>query len=148
MENSFAHHGVLGMKWGVRRYQNKDGTLTAAGRKRQQDNTSEKPQSSGSKAGKSNTSSKKAAPQQPTYKTLSDDELRARISRLELEKKYKELSANPKKSSRGRDFVMDVLEKSGKDIASQLSAYAMGAAVNKLAGKDIVDPKLMQKKKK
>lgn len=36
MENSFAHHGVLGMKWGVRRYQNKDGTLTAAGKRRQQ----------------------------------------------------------------------------------------------------------------
>lgn len=28
-----AHHGVPGMKWGVRRYQNYDGTLTAAGRK-------------------------------------------------------------------------------------------------------------------
>ena len=28
------HHGILGMKWGVRRYQNKDGSYTEAGRKR------------------------------------------------------------------------------------------------------------------
>ncbi len=28
------HHGIKGMKWGVRRYQKKDGTLTSAGKKR------------------------------------------------------------------------------------------------------------------
>lgn len=28
------HYGILGMKWGVRRYQNKDGSLTTEGRSR------------------------------------------------------------------------------------------------------------------
>lgn len=32
-----AHHGVKGMKWGVRRYQNPDGSLTAKGKKRYYD---------------------------------------------------------------------------------------------------------------
>ena len=34
MENELYHWGVKGMKWGVRRYQNKDGSLTDAGQKR------------------------------------------------------------------------------------------------------------------
>lgn len=34
MEYTLYHHGVKGMKWGVRRYQNKDGSLTPAGKKR------------------------------------------------------------------------------------------------------------------
>lgn len=34
MRNEIYHHGILGQKWGVRRFQNKDGSLTSAGRKR------------------------------------------------------------------------------------------------------------------
>jgi len=35
MNNDFiAHHGVKGQRWGVRRYQNPDGTLTAKGKKK------------------------------------------------------------------------------------------------------------------
>lgn len=34
MGNTLQHHGIKGMKWGIRRYQNKDGSLTPEGRKR------------------------------------------------------------------------------------------------------------------
>lgn len=36
MDYYLVHHGILGMKWGVRRFQNKDGSLTSAGKKRRQ----------------------------------------------------------------------------------------------------------------
>lgn len=34
MAGTLEHHGILGQKWGVRRYQNKDGSLTAEGKRR------------------------------------------------------------------------------------------------------------------
>lgn len=41
MENNLQHHGIKGQKWGVRRYQNKDGTLTEAGKRRNSESDTE-----------------------------------------------------------------------------------------------------------
>ena len=41
MDYVLKHHGIKGQKWGVRRFQNEDGTRTAAGKKRYSDQKDE-----------------------------------------------------------------------------------------------------------
>lgn len=137
MENSqLYHHGILGMKWGVRRFQNKDGSLTSDGKRHLEQNS--KAKQGNNKKRKGHTTNKGKS-----INELSDDELRKRINRLELEKRYEALSKKEQKAKMfdGKRFVTQVLENSGKVVATQLSTYVMGNMVNKVAQKNIINVK-------
>lgn len=67
------HYGILGQKWGVRRFQNKDGTRTAAGKRRE-----------------------RAA---RNAESMSDEELRSAVNRLQNEQNYRRIMASRKKSN-------------------------------------------------
>lgn len=78
------HWGIKGMKWGVRRYQNKDGTLTAAGRKHYAGDGN----AGGDEEPKVEYAPKRTGRNAEDY---SDEELRSRINRLQMEKQYRDL---------------------------------------------------------
>lgn len=58
--NELYHHGVKGMKWGVRRYQNADGSLTAKGKKRYSKNEAYREKLAGRALKKADTNKKRA----------------------------------------------------------------------------------------
>lgn len=131
--NEIKHHGIKGMKWGVRRYRNRDGSLTPAGKKRYNDSTP------AHEHHKRVYDGKKAS-------QLSDQELRDRLNRLNMEKQYSMLTA--KETKAGKKFAKDVMYNAGKQVASDLSKKYMAMGVAFVAGSVAKNEKVQEASKK
>ena len=110
-DNVMQHHGIKGQKWGVRRFQNADGSLTTAGKQRASE-------------AKKRTDSKNRG-------TLTNAQLKAKIERLQMEKQLRELTNQEVNS--GKVYAQKIL----KDVGSRvLTTVATGAVL--YAGKAAV----------
>lgn len=165
MENKYylIHYGIKGQKWGVRRYQNKDGTLTEAGKRRAARDMSElsnnKKKSytpNSSKWVKEDLERSKRLTDASSHMTnelkkindnkikntpknkmdlseMSDKELRDQINRAFLEKQYNDMFA-PQNTNKGREYASQILETAGSVLAVGSSALGIALAVKELRG--------------
>lgn len=136
-QNELCHYGILGMKWGIRRFQNKDGTRTLLGKRRRKneeggDSKKETVEEKRSRLLKSTNASE-------LYKNrglLSTNEIKERLDRISTEQRLGELSAKSKKS--GMDKVDAMLKWGQKlnDAYNFAQTPVMKALKKKLFGVD------------
>lgn len=110
--NALMHYGIKGMKWGVRRYQNEDGTLTSSGRKRYDDSTPVVKESS-AKRSKSKSTAKK-----------TEDDLKRRRANI----------AQTDKIVYGSKLASAVLKTIGQQTYNNYANNATNAQVNIVRG--------------
>lgn len=106
MQNELYHYGILGQKWGIRRYQNKDGTLTDAGKKRYR--------STSRKSEKQRTSEKAKIADLKNRGALSTAQLKEKIERLQMEKQLRELTES--EINPGKAYVKKLLKDTGTRV--------------------------------
>lgn len=108
VNNELKHHGILGMRWGIRRFQNKNGSLTAKGKQRySNDSDDQKEDSIETKRSKL----LKSTDAKELYKNrnlLSTQELNERINRIDTERRLGEIASRQTKS--GYDRINSVLK--------------------------------------
>ena len=113
------HHGVLGMKWGVRKKRSSASSFSRKSRKNQ-----------------NKKSTSKVVRKKTNIKKLSDQELQSKVRRLQLEKQYRDLKRD--EVSTGRRLVGEILKTSGKTLGIQVANYVGGKAINKAFGDEVV----------
>lgn len=157
------HWGIKGMKWGVRRYQNKDGTLTPAGKKHY---------AGDGNAGEEEQPKTEYAPKRSgkNAEDYTDEELRSRINRLQMEKQYRDLQGqtnirvdDPNKELKaekerlqlqrdvkqlrndvygGQSFVKSVMKDAGKQFLTKATAGVMSYGTKKFITDVMNNPEL------
>lgn len=128
MDNELYHHGVKGMKWGVRKTPVRSSSGTTRKRKSNTFSLFKKKKTT------HNASVAKSSPAQTkSVKDMSDDELRRKIERVRLEQQYQQL--NPKTVSRGQRIAKRVMNNiivpAAEDVGKQVVKSIMVNGVNK-----------------
>ena len=128
MDNELYHHGVKGMKWGVRKTPVRSSSGNTRKRKSNTLSLFKKKKTT------HNASVAKSSPAQTkSVKDMSDDELRRKIERVRLEQQYQQL--NPKTVSRGQRIAKRVMNNiivpAAEDVGKQVVKSIMVNGVNK-----------------
>lgn len=142
MDDMLQHHGILGMKWGVRRYQNKDGSLTSAGKRRLAKLQGKRAELEEEEERLTNKPAEHK-PKNPHVKNkslfeLDDDELQKEVDRLKLEQKYheymKELYPSKRKEPLvdGRRLAGDIMSGAIRNVGTAVATEVTGRSANKL----------------
>ena len=141
------HHGIKGQKWGVRRFQNKDGSLTADGKKRygadDYKNTLDKVNSAGKivdEVRKYNNSAQKSSDPdmerriRKSINNMSDKELQQRVQRLNMEDNYTRMMMHRENLEKGESFVNKALNISTTALQGAATALTIAMILKQLKG--------------